>query len=177
MSGTVVEDTPSSSFIARRKLLARAGLGIAGAAALGVVGYAPPAEAATSANDYFSVLFYGATGNGTTDDTAAIQSAITAAATRGGGTVYFPAGQYLLKGSGAQLLLVQKQMRLLGDGLSSTLLIDSTVPSTTDVIRLSPPTSGGQGFGWTIDGLQIKGNSGTPARHTGVVLPPARRGP
>ena len=37
---------------------------------------------------------YGATGNGSTDDTAAIQAAINAASAAGGGTVIFPAGTY-----------------------------------------------------------------------------------
>jgi len=37
---------------------------------------------------------YGATGNGTTDDTAAIQSALTAAGNNGGGIVYLPPGNY-----------------------------------------------------------------------------------
>lgn len=41
---------------------------------------------------------YGATGNGTTDDRAAIQAAIDALPVRGG-TVYFPAGVYLIKDS------------------------------------------------------------------------------
>ncbi len=37
---------------------------------------------------------YGATGDGTTNDRAAIQAAIDAASTAGGGTVHFPAGTY-----------------------------------------------------------------------------------
>ena len=41
-----------------------------------------------------SVKDYGAVGNGTTDDTAAIQSAVAAAGTAGGGTVYFTQGTY-----------------------------------------------------------------------------------
>jgi len=145
-------------------MLVGAGLGAA-ALGIGMGVAAPSAEAVTTTNDYFSVLFYGATGNGTTDDTAAVQAAITAAQTHGGGTVYFPAGQYLLKGSGAQLLLVQKQIKIVGDGRGSTLLVDPTVPSTTDVIRLSPPPGGAEGFGWSIDGIQIMAKSGTPARH------------
>jgi hypothetical protein len=44
---------------------------------------------------FFNVLGYGATGNGTTDDTAAVQAALTAAAVAGG-TVFFPAGTYLI---------------------------------------------------------------------------------
>lgn len=42
----------------------------------------------------FNVLAYGATGNGSTDDTAAIQAAINASTT--GSTVYFPAGTYII---------------------------------------------------------------------------------
>jgi hypothetical protein len=50
-----------------------------------------PAKAAL-----FNAMSYGATGNGTTDDTAAIQSALTAAGNNGGGVVYLPAGNYHL---------------------------------------------------------------------------------
>lgn len=47
-----------------------------------------------SVGDYYNVVSYGATGDGTTDDTAAIQDAIDAAHTASGGTVYFPRGTY-----------------------------------------------------------------------------------
>jgi hypothetical protein len=43
-----------------------------------------------------SVKDFGATGNGTTDDTAAIQAAITAIGNAGGGRIYFPTGTYLV---------------------------------------------------------------------------------
>lgn len=43
----------------------------------------------------FDVRHYGATGDGTTMDTAALQQAIDAAANDGGGTVVFPPGRYL----------------------------------------------------------------------------------
>jgi polygalacturonase len=43
----------------------------------------------------FSVRYYGAKGDGKTADSPAINSAIDAAAENGGGTVYFPAGDYL----------------------------------------------------------------------------------
>lgn len=42
----------------------------------------------------FNIRDYGATGDGRTIDTAAINKAIDAAAAAGGGTVYFPAGTY-----------------------------------------------------------------------------------
>ena len=46
-------------------------------------------------NPYHSVLEFGASGDGQTLDTAALQAAIETCALRGGGTVYLPAGRYL----------------------------------------------------------------------------------
>lgn len=57
-----------------------------------------PASSQASAgtdNPSFNVRDYGATGNGKTNDAAAINKAIDAAAAQGGGTVVFPAGTYL----------------------------------------------------------------------------------
>src|SRR3569623_1756330 len=63
----------------------------------------------------FDVKAYGATGNGSTDDTAAIQSAVAACQAAGGGIVWFPKGTYklvtnpikLYSGSGATLVSYQ----------------------------------------------------------------------
>jgi len=44
---------------------------------------------------FYNVKDYGAIGNGTNLDSKAINAAIDAAATAGGGTVYLPAGNYL----------------------------------------------------------------------------------
>jgi hypothetical protein len=46
--------------------------------------------------DVCNVKDFGALGNNSHDDTAAIQAAINAASDRGGGTVYFPAGIYTI---------------------------------------------------------------------------------
>lgn len=48
---------------------------------------------------WFNVEDYGAVHDGTTDDTTAIQSAIDACMTAGGGTVFFPNGIYQLDGA------------------------------------------------------------------------------
>lgn len=47
------------------------------------------------AGDFFNVRDYGAKGNQQQLDTKSINAAIDAAVSKGGGTVYFPAGQYL----------------------------------------------------------------------------------
>ena len=55
---------------------------------------AGPPRRAEHAFPYFNVIHYGAKADGMTKDTKAIQSAIDAAAEKGG-TVYFPCGKYL----------------------------------------------------------------------------------
>ncbi|MCK5020391.1 MAG: hypothetical protein KAS32_25365, partial [Candidatus Peribacteraceae bacterium] len=47
---------------------------------------------------WFDVRAYGAEGDGATNDTVAIQAAITAAIVAGGGVVFFPAGTYVCTG-------------------------------------------------------------------------------
>lgn len=64
-----------------------------------------------------NVFSYGATGNGSTDDTAAIQAAINAVNAAGGGVVAFPAGTYLV-GS----LTGYPNVALLGAGRESAIL-------------------------------------------------------
>lgn len=46
----------------------------------------------------FNVKDFGAVGDGATDDAVAVQAAIDAAAEAGGGTVWFPPGEYALGG-------------------------------------------------------------------------------
>lgn len=81
----------------RRSAMKFSGLGLATAAAvLGV----PELHAQTSADKrpgfgMLNVRQYGAAGDGKTVDSPAINKAIEAAAAAGGGTVYFPSGNYL----------------------------------------------------------------------------------
>ena len=62
--------------------------------ATGATGAAWGAGAAAGADGRFNVRDFGAMGDGKTLDTAAINAAIEAAASAGGGTVYFLAGTY-----------------------------------------------------------------------------------
>lgn len=59
---------------------------------------------------------FGATGNGTTDDTVAIQNALNAAQAGGGGIVLLPPGVYLISSA----LLVPSGVQLWGHGMSAT---------------------------------------------------------
>lgn len=82
---------------ARRALLTGAVAGLAGAAVMSGGGTAAAAATAAGTPDWFDVKGHGAVGDGSTDDTAAVQRALDAAAAAGGGTVYFPVGKYLVK--------------------------------------------------------------------------------
>jgi hypothetical protein len=72
----------------------------------------------------FNVKDYGAAGDGVADDTSAIQAAIDAANTAGGGTIYFPSGDYK---TDSQVTL-QSDIELRGD-MNAKLLPSDTVPS------------------------------------------------
>jgi polygalacturonase len=81
----------------RRNFLRTGTIGMA-AAAIPAVSYAvtqTSAAAASAVATTFDVRKYGATGDGKTLDTVAVNNAIDAAAAVGGGVVLFPAGSYL----------------------------------------------------------------------------------
>ena len=85
----------------RREFLKMAGLTIAGGATT-LIGPAQanaqsspiPSAGASPRNMYFDVRAYGAKGDGSSIDSLAINAAIAAAASAGGGAVIFPAGVY-----------------------------------------------------------------------------------
>ena len=80
---------------ARRDLLKLSSVGLA-AAALPAFAAAPRKGAALPTTPtLFDVRTYGATGDGKTVDSPAINKTIEAAAAAGGGTVIFPAGNYV----------------------------------------------------------------------------------
>jgi polygalacturonase len=86
-----------TTFDALRRDLLRAGsIGLAGAALPAVsLAAAKKKGGSSAAAGIFNVRDYGATGDGKTLDTEAVNRAIDAAAAAGGGLVLFPAGTYL----------------------------------------------------------------------------------
>ncbi|MFI1814847.1 glycosyl hydrolase family 28-related protein [Streptomyces sp. NPDC020422] len=111
---------------ARRALLAGAVAGLTGTALISGGGTAAAATTvATGPSDWFDVKAHGAVGDGSADDTAAIQRALDAAAAAGGGTVYFPAGKYLVKPAGGAPALAVKGdgTRLTGAGAKAAMLV------------------------------------------------------
>lgn len=101
--------------------------------------------------DVVSVKDFGATGDGVTDDAAAIQAAVNAATANQ--TIYFPPGTYAVGASG--IAVTNKTgVTLLGDGAIILITAISTLTTNLGVatIRLSGCTRSG------VRGLEINGN-------------------
>ena len=72
----------------------------------------------------FNVLDYGAAGDGVADDSTAIQAALDAANTAGGGVVFLPRGTYRLatvQGTSSVLLRPRSNVWMMGEGDASVL--------------------------------------------------------
>ena len=113
--------------------------------------------------DWFNVKAFGAAGDGTTDDTAAINAAIASAAVKGG-VVYLPTGTYA---TSATLVITADGVYLLGDGMGATIVKPAT-GALFDVISTPIPASAGTaGFirnfigvaSLTIDGSNMTGTT------------------
>jgi polygalacturonase len=80
---------------ARRDLLRLSSMGLAASAFTALPALAKKPAAPALSPLLFDVRTFGATGDGKTVDSPAINKAIEAAAAAGGGTVFFPAGNYI----------------------------------------------------------------------------------
>lgn len=103
---------------------------------------------------------FGAKGDGVTDDTAAIQAALDAAAAAGGAIVHLEAGTYVVSGSGkasAGCLQIGSNVVLAGDGQGETTirLADGSSGDITGIIRTP---SSDTTVNVTIRDLTIDGN-------------------
>ena len=98
-------------------------------------------------NDAYNVKNYGAIGDGTTDDTSAVQACVTAAGLVGK-AVYFPSGYYLLSST----VTITKKWSFFGDGDSSVIYVtDATIAAFTFSINTTSVS------GWTINNLSFIG--------------------
>ncbi len=109
-----------------RRGLLRAALGGAflAAGAGGMAG--ETADDAGGPMDVYNVRRFGAKGDGTSDDTPALQAAVAAALKAGGGRVHVPSGRYRVTRPLAFRSL--ERIALTGDGPSSVLLHEATDP-------------------------------------------------
>ena len=94
------------------------GMSVAAIAAAGVAQQAR-AQAQSGASAYVTVTDYGATGNGATDDSSAFKSAVAALKAFGGGTLYVPAGNYLLNST---IYIACSNTRIQGVGYESRII-------------------------------------------------------
>jgi hypothetical protein len=81
----------------------------------------------TAQDQAISVHWFGARGDGTTNDTAAINAALAAAP----GAVYFPAGSYSISSA----LAVSRTLSLSGDGRYASTLM--TTSATADILNVT----------------------------------------
>lgn len=116
---------------------------------------------------YFNVKAYGAQGNGSNDDTSAIQAAINAALAtpQGTGAVYFPAGTYkitaTLNCSSSTSSAAGKGVFLVGDGRNASHIFKNSNFIACEWLGHQGPTFPNQ-FGGMRD-ITINGNAKTGA--------------
>ncbi|MBD0701699.1 putative Ig domain-containing protein [Pseudomonas sp. PSB1] len=108
----------------------------------------------------FNVQNFGAKGDGITDDTAAIQSAIDAAAAAGGGQVYMPTGTYIVSAGEEPsdgCLMLKSNVYLYGDGMGETTVkvADGSDTKITGIIRSA---YGEETHDFGVSHLTIDGN-------------------
>jgi hypothetical protein len=105
---------------------------------------------------------YGADPTGASDSTAAIQNAINAAQSAGGGVVYFPAGTYLVTPSGSPavgLTVSSNNVRFAGAGASASVLKKNGNGTLLSFTGTTSPSSGSTHVRYCgIENLGFNGN-------------------
>lgn len=125
-----------------------------------------PAGGASGTPDWVNVKDHGAVGDGTADDTAAINAAIGAIGSAGG-VLYFPVGTYKITStlsftSGTSITL-QGDPSVYGDTGGSIISM-----ATLNTTAISQPNNDGTGL--RIRDLKIVGPGGSPSSGKGVYL-------
>jgi hypothetical protein len=127
--------------------------------AIAVISFNPLATQASaprglSDSNTVNVKDYGATGNGSTDDTSAISAAVNSAPPTGTMVlnVYFPTGTYVLSGA----ITVPSHIRIFGNGDSSVL---HQTAAGVNVFQGSG-TAGSMISNITVENLSFRGTGG-----------------
>jgi hypothetical protein len=80
---------------------------------------------------------FGAVGNGIADDTSAINSALSYVNGLGGGSIFFPAGEYKI----TSVLTLYSNISIYGEGISASIIVPSTVNMTALSLVYTTQTS------------------------------------
>ncbi len=111
-----------------------------------------------------------ATGDGVTDDTAAIRAAINLASSSGGGVVYFPTGDY-------KIITPSNSVRGGSLAVPSRVILRGS-SSTTSRIFVNDPNAGSETDGtWTWGGISFQGSSLSGMTDLGVFAVSSSNGP
>lgn len=113
---------------------------------------------------FVSVKEYGATGDGTTDDTSSIQSALTAVGATGG-ILYFPKGTYKITSA----LSVTGAVQLLGAGRGATVI---TTANNQNIFNCTSIWQDG----WKISGMTLKKTGATATSGIAINIDTAANG-
>lgn len=107
----------------------------------------------------FNVFDFGAKGDGTTDDSGAIQAALNAANAAGGGMVFLPLGTYLI----ATTLTIYSKTRLSGSGWASIIKVSPSINTYAGRAIRVPGSDVGVTYDILLDNFQIDGNKANVA--------------
>ena len=101
--------------------------------------------AGPAAGKEFNITAYGATAGDDTDDTTAIEKALAACGEAGGGTVFIPAGTFLLsrRNNESPILEVLPNTTIRGEGMSSILKFNPKVNQSNFWRMIGAPVIGG----------------------------------
>lgn len=96
-------------------------------------------------SDTFDITSYGATGDGITDDTDAIQAALDAAGAVGGGIVLFPPGEYVIAPPGTMTTKLWQKISGAWVLLASGIAYETSVAGASNTVYFgpTPPTTEG----------------------------------
>lgn len=121
-------------------------------------------EAQGAIGGFYNAKDYGAKGNGATDDATAIQNAIYACATAGGGVVYLPAGTFIV----GTTLILEAGVALRGAGAYATTLKLKN-GANTDLLRTTNYGTGGA-YKFAITSLSADGNQANNTSGNGLAI-------